>query len=263
MARTTGPVALYPPANDPFVLTVGATNDMWTPDKADDFMESFSAHGITEDGFAKPDLVAPGRNIISLLASDQARLFGEHPIHQVDGDHFRMSGTSMSAPIVSGVAALLLQDEPGLTPDQVKYRLMATANRDWPGYDGAKAGAGYVDAAAAIHGTTTESANTGIAASQMLFTGDDPVAWDSVSWSSVSWSSVSWSSVSWSSVSWSSVNWSSNHWDDAPVDASSAMENVTQMDVDGTPEIIGTDKAPLGQMDKDYSDVIYLPLISR
>ena len=143
-------------------------------DLNDDFVEYFSAYGTTEDGFAKPDLVAPGRNIISLLASIFAKLFGAHPVHQVDEEHFRMSGTSMTAPIVSGAVALLLQDEPNLTPDQVKYRLMATANSSWAGYDAAKAGAGYVDVAAAVHGTTTESANTGVAASAMLFTGDDP-----------------------------------------------------------------------------------------
>ncbi len=50
-----------------------------------------------------------------------------------------MSGTSVSAPMVSGAVTLLLQDEPELTPDQVKYRLMATANQDGPGYDPARA----------------------------------------------------------------------------------------------------------------------------
>lgn len=170
---------------------------MLTSDLSDDQMEYFSAYGITEDGFAKPDLVAPGRNIISLLASIFATLFGAHPLHQVDNEHFRMSGTSMTAPIVSGAAALLLQDEPNLTPDQVKYRLTTTANNTWAGYDVAKAGAGYVDVAAAIHGTTTESANTGIAASQMLWIGDDPVTWDSVSWNSVSWNTEIWDSGIW------------------------------------------------------------------
>jgi serine protease AprX len=209
-----GPVTLYPPANDPFVITVGATDDLSTPDLNDDAVPAFSAYGTTEDNFIKPELVAPGRNIISLLSSTGSTIYDAHPAHRVDDYHFRMSGTSMAAPMVSGAAALLLQDEPNLTPDQVKFRLMATANTVWAGFDPAKAGAGYLDAYAAVTGTTTESANVGIPVSQMLWTGGDPITWDSVSWNSVAWNSVAWNSVAWNSVAWNSVAWSSGLWDD-------------------------------------------------
>ena len=209
---------LYPPANDPFVITVGAADDRGTAAITDDLIPSFSAYGTTGDGFAKPDLVAPGRNIISLLASDDSNLAVNHPAHKVSGnysaDYFRMSGTSMASAVVAGAVALLLQDEPNLTPDQVKHRLKATANKSWSAYSAQKAGAGYLDIQAAVTGTTTQSANTGIAASQLLWTGSQPVVWGSVSWNSVSWNSVSWNSVSWNSVSWNSMNWSSVHWDD-------------------------------------------------
>jgi len=208
----SGPVTLYPPANDPFVITVGAAEDKGTAALSDDMMASFSAYGTTEDGFAKPDLVAPGRHVVSALASTNAYAYVTHPLHRVDDNYFRMSGTSMSAPVVSGAIALLLQDEPGLTPDQVKYRLKATANTTWPGYDAAKAGAGYLDAYAAVNGTTTQSANSGITVSQMLFTGSNPVAWGSVNWNSVNWNSVNWNSVNWNSVNWNSVNWNSGYW---------------------------------------------------
>jgi serine protease AprX len=101
--------------------------------------------------------------------------------------------------VVAGAAALLLQAEPGLTPDQVKHRLMTTANRQWQGYHAAKAGAGLLDIQAAINGNSTASANTGTPASQLLWSGPTPITWNSVSWNSVSWNSVSWNSVSWNS----------------------------------------------------------------
>jgi serine protease AprX len=210
------PGTVYPPANDPFVITVGAIDDKGTSSISDDTISSFSAYGTTPEGFAKPDLVAPGRNVVSLLASEDsnlARLFADYRVADWAGyTYFRMSGTSAAAPMVSGAAALLLQDEPNLTPDQVKYRLTATANKTWSGYLSTKAGAGILDVYAAVKGTTTQSANTGRQASQMLWSGSQPLTWGSVSWNSVSWNSVSWNSVSWNSVSWNSVSWNSYYW---------------------------------------------------
>ncbi|HET7143556.1 MAG TPA: S8 family peptidase [Anaerolineales bacterium] len=212
-AGNNGTTTMYPPANDPFAITVGAADDMGTPNISDDVMTSFSAAGITEDGFAKPDLVAPGRNILSLLAGTDAHIYTDHPANRVDTYLFRMSGTSMSAPVVSGAVALLLQNEPDLNPDQVKYRLMATANKDWNGYIAATAGAGYLDIYAAVQTETTAAANTGIQFSQLLSTSGDPIIWDSVGWESVGWESVGWESVGWESVGWESVGWESVGWE--------------------------------------------------
>ena len=112
---------------------------------------------------------------------------------------------------------MLLQDEPNLTPDQVKYRLIATANKSWSGYNATKAGAGTLDVYAAIKGTTTASSNTGIAVSNLLMTGSNSILmptvnWNSVNWNSVNWNSVNWNSVNWNSVNWNSVNWNSDYW---------------------------------------------------
>lgn len=213
-AGNNGTANLYPPANDPFVITVGATDDKGTASLSDDSLATFSAWGTSENGMVKPDIVAPGKNIVSLLPKNEATEIGRlHPSARVNDNYFKMSGTSMAAPMVSGAVALLMQDEPLLNPDQVKYRLMATANKNWAGYNAQRAGSGMLDVYAALNGITTQTANTGTPASQLLWTGTDPVNWGSVNWSSVNWSSVNWSSVNWSSVNWSSVNWSSDVWE--------------------------------------------------
>jgi hypothetical protein len=96
----------------------------------------------------------------------------------------------------------LIESNPSLTPDQVKYRLMATANKAWTGYNSATSGAGYLDAYAAVNGATTESANTGLKASNLLSSGTQPITWGSVGWNSVGWNSVGWNSVGWNSDYW-------------------------------------------------------------
>ena len=210
-AGNKGNGAIYPPANDPFVITVGAVDDNGTSSIADDKVASFSAYGKSETGAVKPELVAPGKNIVARIVNSNMGIAAAHPANLVNNQYFRMSGTSMAAPMVSGAVALLLQDEPNLSPDQVKYRLMSRANKNWPGYNANKAGAGILDIYAAVTGTGTQSSNTGIKASKLLTTGSSPIS-SSVSWNSVSWNSVSWNSVSWNSVSWNSVSWNSDYW---------------------------------------------------
>lgn len=212
-AGNEGPNAVdYSPANDPFVITVGATDEQQTADPSDDFIADYSAYGVTMDGFVKPDIVAPGQDIVSVLSAN-SNWDAEHTDRLENGnDYIRLSGTSMSAPMVVGASVLLLEDEPYLTPDQVKYRLMTTG-RTISGSNGDPNNYPYLDVYAAVTGTSTESANTGIEASQLLWTGNEPVMWDSVNWNSVNWNSVNWNSVNWNSVNWNSVNWNSVAWD--------------------------------------------------
>lgn len=234
------------PANDPFFITVGASYEQGTTNPNDDIVAPFSAYGTTLDGHVKPDIIAPGTDIISVLSSRSAWNTAYPTRVMNGGGFFRLSGTSMSAPMVTGAVALLLQDEPHLTPDQVKYRLTHTprviagnviyeTDPYVPMADVAQVAEAvevasvqavdpnliiepglpviqyykYLDVTAAVNGTSTESSNTGLVASQLLWSGDSPINWNSVNWNSVNWNSVNWNSVNWNSVNWNSVNWNS------------------------------------------------------
>ena len=209
-AGNRGPDTMrYPPANDPYVLTVGATDDRGSAATSDDQLAWFSSYGLTQDGFAKPDLVAPGRHIISTLAAPNILLAELYPNKVVDRAYISLSGTSAAAPVVSGVVAQLLQARPGLTPDQVQWLLHQTALA----VPGAGTGAGYPQATAAVRFTgVIEAGKRGLIPNTYLARaayaagyGGTSIAWDNVSWDSVSWDSVSWDNVTWDNVSWDSV----------------------------------------------------------
>jgi len=154
------------PGNVPYVITVGAMTDNYTSSKTDDRLASFSAAGPTFEGFVKPDLVAPGGHVWGFMATYQ-KIAVDHPTFMNNGDFFTMSGTSQSAAVVSGVAALVLYANPGLTPDQVKCRIIASGqpavNSDGSlAYSVLQQGTGLVDAKAAVYGTQSNCANQGL-----------------------------------------------------------------------------------------------------
>jgi serine protease AprX len=158
------------PGNDPYVITVGAMRSMGTPTRSDDLMASYSSKGPTAvDHIVKPDLVAPGNQIISLLAKNgtlglsnpqnvatiavfqsNPPKVGSIPIQPTykpdstsqppavkigsgySNQYYILNGTSMAAGVVSGAVADLLQAAPSLTPDQVKMLLMQTASKTFP-----------------------------------------------------------------------------------------------------------------------------------
>jgi serine protease AprX len=202
--------ALYAPANDPFVVAVGASDTLGTVDQTDDTLAWWSSYGLTQEGHGRPDLLAPGRWIPSTLASTSSVLANQHPDRVLDPEHIWMSGTSMAAPVVAGTAALIFQAHPEYSNDAAKWLLMKTAT-GLPGVVGS--GAGEVHLGAALRYTGTVGvANGGLPISLQLVGPNGETSYTSTSWSSSSWSSTSWSSSSWSSTSWSSSSWSSSSW---------------------------------------------------
>lgn len=162
-----GPQTITVPGNVPYVITVGAMTDQHTPeDPTDDRLASFSAAGPTYEGFVKPDVVAPGGHVWSLMPTS-ATIAQAHPAYQNSGDYFTMSGTSQAAAVVSGAVALLLQAQPGLTPDEVKCKLMASARpatdpEGHPGYSVFQHGAGLINAYDARYVAQRDCANRGL-----------------------------------------------------------------------------------------------------
>ena len=136
------------PGNSPFAITVGAIDTKGTIDRSDDEVAPYSSRGPTRFDFAvKPDVVAPGNKIVSLEAQN-SYLATHYPQWHIAGTgknaYFRLSGTSMSAPVVTGGVALLLDASPGLNPSQVKVALQMGA-RWMPQAGLIAAGAGSVD----------------------------------------------------------------------------------------------------------------------
>ena len=113
-------------ATIPYVISVGALDDQASQADGDDSRATWSSRGVTQDGFAKPEIHAPGARIVSTLAPGSA-FATLCPTCVVDGQMIRAGGTSMSAPMVSGAAALLLQKYPNLTPNQVKGVLIGSS----------------------------------------------------------------------------------------------------------------------------------------
>ena len=131
--HTSGYGTVIAPGNDPFVITVGAMKTAGTVGRTDDLIASYSSKGPTMiDHVVKPDLVAPGNRVVSVKLNMNSLMESQFPANEVTSDYFTLSGTSMAAPVVSAAAAILLQKNPSLTPDQVKARLMKTASKQFP-----------------------------------------------------------------------------------------------------------------------------------
>ncbi len=248
------------PADDPYVVTVGASNDELTPETTDDRVPVFSSRGPTRsDGLAKPDVVAPGTHTISLRSPGSAidNQFGSTAT--VSKEYFRGTGTSMSAAVVTGVVAQMLHASPSASPDIVKARLMNTATRIAV-TDKYQVGRGLVNAYSAATSTSTQKANQGLLmglgtglgsiqadresfvidlvtpAGEASLTGEykaqyDPgtisasnplglIPWVSVTYTTTGWDPLTWEATSWVTSNWGASKWRASKWRETEWDAS-------------------------------------------
>ena len=232
-AGNAGPFngTIMSPGDDPLAITVGALDDMATRTVSDDEMTDFSSVGPTNpDGFAKPDLVASGRSVVS-LAAPGSTVYEQNGSARVGDANFVGSGTSFSTAITSGAVALLLSAHPDLTPDQVKARLLANT-RPGPVGNPFVDGHGALDVAAAVasgpmdlaqsthglrpvaFGTTVSLAPSGPADTwnPSLWTG---AAWNGAAWNGAAWNGAAWNGAAWNGAAWNGAAWNGAAWNGA------------------------------------------------
>jgi serine protease AprX len=236
-----GSAKLNNPAYDPHVLAVGGADGAGTYDDQDDTIQDWSSRG---DGTRNPDLVAPGASIVS-LRDPGSTIDAEHPTARVADRFFKGTGTSQAAAVVSGAAALVVQQRPTITPNQVKKLLTGGAQRltnadpvaqghgmldlkvvrDQPTPSASDAaqpfafstGIGSLEASrGSIH--TENEAGDILAGETDAFGGTwDGRRWsvgafEGQTWSSGSWDGRRWSGGSWNGQVWSGRRWSSGSW---------------------------------------------------
>jgi serine protease AprX len=223
-----GPVSMsYAPGNDPFVITVGALDQHMTSDPSDDTVPSWSAYGITMDGFHKPDLSAPGRYMVSTVPAT-ASIPQTVPDRVLEPGYMWMSGTSFSSPVVAAAAAQILARHPSFTPDQVKGALMLAANY-LPSVSGGAGGVGEIDAGMAS--TIDDPPNPNVGFGQFIST--DPLTgsrvFNSASWNAYVSTNASWSQASWAEASWAEASWAAASWAEASWNAASWNASVDSM----------------------------------
>ena len=243
---TPGGPGLTSPARDPYVISVGATDTMKTLSTSDDQVASFSSSGVVGTGGTKnPDLVAPGKSIISLAVPGSFIDQTYGAAGAVTGGYMRGSGTSQATAVMSGAAALVLQQHPTWTNNQVKALLTTTAKL--LSATPAAQGKGTLDLTKALSVTSvaaaysyTNSSGTGTLESArgtahlvdngVTLSGEKDIfgtavstatqaskrtagtAWSGGSYNGQVWTGSGLSGSSWDSATWSGCMWSGRMW---------------------------------------------------
>src|SRR3954451_2136678 len=217
-AGNTGPTngTITSPGDDPLVVTVGALDDRGTPLAADDTMTDFSAVGPTAvDGWFKPDLVASGRSVVSLRVPGST-IDVANPSARLGVGNFVGSGTSFSAAITSGAAAILRQIDSNATPDIIKGKLLGGATGG-PVRNPFVAGLGLLNVlrastiTAVLH-QTAPTAATPLSTPVNLYTTGAGSAWNGSAWNGSAWNGSSWNGSAWNGSSWNGSSWNGSAW---------------------------------------------------
>ncbi|MCY7365470.1 MAG: S8 family serine peptidase, partial [Frankiaceae bacterium] len=214
------------PGSDPVLLTVGALDTRRTPERTDDGVPQFSGRGPAPQGVAKPDLVAAGVSLVS-VAAPGSTVAAENPSAKVGKNYFRGSGTSFATAAVSGAAAVLIGQNDGLGPEDVKAHLRATAYSAKALKDVRDAGAGGLDLGRAlttlvedvdpvdIDGPPADDADAWHAFLEALLTGDREAAaaaWGQLSPETHAWAASRWAGLSLEASRWAANSWSASRW---------------------------------------------------
>jgi serine protease AprX len=214
-----GAETISKPGDDPWIITVGSTDDHGTNGLGDDAVAAFSSRGPTyTDGLAKPDVVVSGRSLISLRAPGSAA-DTTFPTF-VDDTYRRGSGTSFSAGIVSGAAAVLRSADPTASNDRIKFALTQTA-RPLAGVPSTVQGSGVIDVTGALTAAAGEAntalfhpifnpAVTGVSNDWLGSTWD--LTWNGTNWQGTNWQGTNWQGTNWQGTNWQALEWEGTNW---------------------------------------------------
>jgi serine protease AprX len=214
-AGNAGPFngTILTPGDDPLVITVGALDDHGTASVADDTMADFSSVGpTTPDGWFKPDLVASGRSVVSLRVAGST-LDRAYPSARIGSANFVGSGTSFSAAITSGAAALALQDGTiAHQPDALKAKLLGGATNGPVGNPFVD-GHGSLNAYwAALAQNVSLQQTAPLLPALPLIPVSLATTWSGSAWNGSAWNGSAWNGSAWNGSAWNGSAWNGSAW---------------------------------------------------